>query len=179
MRRPGRHALAAAVAVLTVGGSVASAQVGDPTQTVTIQVEAARTISLSTDTVTGTALRPTDSATYTAGTVTYGTDTPGEDYLVASASADLANPSSDVTLAVSATGITCSCSSPGVQVDGDLLTTPAKEPVVLGPISTAIITGISDTGETTAQATLAYLVSSSAALPGQYQYTVTYLLTGA
>lgn len=179
MRRPRRLAIAATLAALAVGGGVASAQVGDPTQTVTIQVEAARTIVLSTDTVTGDPLRPTSSATYIGGTVTYATDNPGEDYLMASATPDLANPSTDVALAVAATGITCSCGSPGTQVDGDPLTTPAKEPVDLGPVSTAIVTGVFDTGEDSATATLGYTVTATGALPGQYQFTVTYVLTGA
>lgn len=170
--------LAAVLAVVAAGGGVASAQEGDPTQTVTIQVEAARTITLENEAVTGAALRPTDSDEYAAGTVSYTTDNPGEDYVVASATAGLANPSEDVELALAPSGFTCDCGSPGVRVDGDPIASN-YQPVTLGDVATAIVTGIYDTGGDVATATLTYTVTTTAALPGEYQFTVTFVITGA
>lgn len=172
------RALVVITALLAAGGGVASAQESDPTQTVTIQVEAARTITLEDDTVTGAALRPTETADYEAGTISYTTDNPGEDYLLASAAANPANPSEDVEIALSATGITCDCGSPGVRVDGDFLASNVQ-PVSLGDVATAFVTGIYDTGGDVATATLTYTVTTTGALPGEYQYTVTFVITGA
>lgn len=177
MRRR-RLVVAGSLAVLAVFGSeLAAAQTDE--QTITIQVEANRSLTLDTAAVTGDALRPTDEKTYGGGTITYSTDNPVSDEIVASFAAGLANPSTDIALAVKATSFSCTCSTPGTAVDPDPSTGVIVEPVPLSDIGpTAVITGISDTSGYDASATLTYTVTSTLAAPGEYTFTVTYLLRG-
>lgn len=175
--RPRRLLVAGAIATVLVGGEVAAAQTDE--QTITIQVEATRSLTLSTDAVTGPVLRPTDEDTYDGGTITYATDNPVSDEIVASFVPGLANPSTDIALAVKASGITCTCSTPGTAVDPDPATPAVVEPVTLSDLApNAVITGITDTSGYSASATLTYTATSYLAAPGEYTFTVTYLLRG-
>lgn len=179
-RRRRMRPVAFALAALAVGGGLASAQTSD-TQTITLQVDASRSITLDTDAPIAPSLTPTDANQFAGGKVSYSTLNPGGDEIVVSLAADDGNPSdTGVALGVTAAGFTCiegNLTPAGSVVDGAPET--GTQPVTISSTATPVITAIQDTEacmESTASALLTYTVTTTAAAPGTYIFTVTYLL---
>ena len=176
-----RLLLALGIGAAVVGGGIASAQTDEGSQTITVQVDAVRTITLDTEAPVTPSLRPTDIQTFAGGSVSFTTENPvaGGDEIVVTRVDDLANPSATaVTLAVLATVGACDCSDPGSAVDGDLDTAGTQPVQITTEGYNTVITGISDTSTYTASAALTYTVVSTSAPPGSYTFTVTYLIRG-